>query len=169
MVGDQGHHDGGLLVGIEIGPVQCHHDGVACADDVGHPANQDIVDVDHRVGEQAIDLFRGMLGVQATCGGEALTDHADRKRRAAQHAEGSIAERVDALGVKILVQHAAQDLSNMIEGEPLLPDDHRNPDSALPTGRLAGWGGAGNRLGDFARMCHRWRSLDSFGIAPTAA
>src|ERR1700722_3742132 len=36
------------------------------------------------------------------------------------------------------------------------------PDSALPAGRLAGWGGAGNRLGDFARMCHRWRSQDSF-------
>ena len=45
----------------------------------------------------------------------------------AQHAEGSIAERVDALGVKILIEHAAQNLPNMIEGEPLLPDDHRNP------------------------------------------
>jgi hypothetical protein len=50
-----------------------------------------------------------MLGVQATCGGEALTDHADRERSAAQHAEGSIAERVDALGVKVVVEHAAQD------------------------------------------------------------
>ena len=44
-----------------------------------------------------------------------------------QHPESSIARRVDPLGVKILVQHTAQDLPNMIEGEPLLPDDHRNP------------------------------------------
>src|SRR3984957_2411769 len=49
VVGDQGQHDGGLFVGIEVGPVQCHHDGVACADDVGDPANKNIVDVDHRV------------------------------------------------------------------------------------------------------------------------
>src|SRR4029077_6301240 len=98
---------------IKVGPVQCHHDGVACADDVGHPTNKNVVDVDHRVGEQAIHLFGGMFGVQTTCGGEALTDHADRKRRAAQHPESSIAKRVDALGVKILVQHTAQDLPNM--------------------------------------------------------
>jgi hypothetical protein len=68
VIRDQRQHDGGLLVGVKVGPVQCHHDGVACADDVGHPANQDIVDVDHRVGEQAIHLFGGMLEVQATCG-----------------------------------------------------------------------------------------------------
>jgi hypothetical protein len=84
-----------------------HGCGAAEADDVGHPANKDIVDVDHWVGEQAIHLFGGMLEVQATCGGEALTDHADRKRSAAQHAEGGIAERVDALGVKVVVEHAA--------------------------------------------------------------
>ena len=75
---------------------------VACADDVGHPASEDVVDVDLRVGEQAVDLFGGMLGVQATGGGEALTDRADRERAAAQHAEGGIAERVDALGVKVM-------------------------------------------------------------------
>ena len=68
MVSDQRHHDGRLFVGVEVGPVQCHYDGFACADDVGHPANEYIVDVDHRVGEQAIHLFRSMLGVQATCG-----------------------------------------------------------------------------------------------------
>src|SRR5450755_1493703 len=44
--------------------------------------------------------------------GQALTDHADRKRSAAQHTEGSIAERVDALGVKVVVEHAAQNLPN---------------------------------------------------------
>jgi hypothetical protein len=48
-----------------------------------------------------------------------------------QHAEGRIAERVDALGMKILVEHAAKDLPNLVEGEPL-PDDHRIPESLLP-------------------------------------
>ena len=82
---------------------------------------EDVVEVDHRVGEQAPHLFRGMRGVQATCSGEALTDHADRERGAAQHAEGGITKRVDALGVKVVVEHTAQDLPNLVEGEPLLP------------------------------------------------
>jgi hypothetical protein len=65
----------------------------------------------------------------------------------AQHAEGGIAERDDALGVKILVQHTAQDLPNIIEGEPLLPDDHRNPrlDIAHGQTRRLGWGGESPR------------------------
>jgi hypothetical protein len=35
---------------------------------------------------------------------------------------------VDALGVKVVVEHAAQDLPNfLVEGEPPFPDDHRIP------------------------------------------
>jgi hypothetical protein len=88
-----------------------------------------------------------MLGVQATCGGEALTDHADRKRSAAQHTKGSIAERVDALGVKVVVEHAAQDLPNLVEREPLLPDDHRNPRLGIARGqtRRLRWSGESPR------------------------
>ena len=60
-----------------------------------------------------------MLGVQTTGGGQSLANRADSEGRAVQHAEGGIAERVDALGVKVLVQHAAKDLPNLVEGEPL--------------------------------------------------
>jgi hypothetical protein len=123
--------------------VRRHHDGVACTDDIGHPANEDIVDVDHRVGQQAIHLFRGMFWVQATCSGEALADRADGERSAAQHAEGGITERVDALGVKVVVEHTAQDLPNMIEGEPLLPDDHRNPRLDIARGQTRRLGSSG--------------------------
>ncbi len=48
---DQRQHDAGLLVGIEVGAVQGHHDGGSRADDVGHPAGEDVVDVDLRVPE----------------------------------------------------------------------------------------------------------------------
>ena len=93
VAGDQRQYDGGLLVCLEIGPVQCHHNGVAWADDVRHPAGKDIVDLDLWVGEQAIDLVGRMFGVQAAGGGEALADGADREAGAAQHAEGGVAER----------------------------------------------------------------------------
>src|SRR5271169_6094650 len=68
-----------------------------------------------------------MLGVQAARGGEAPADGADRERGAAQHPKSGIAERGDALGMKVLSQHVAKDLPDLIDGEPLLPDDHDIP------------------------------------------
>jgi hypothetical protein len=68
-----------------------------------------------------------MLGVQTASGSEPVADRADRKRGAAQHAEGGIAERADALGVKVLAKHAAKNLPDLVDGELLLPDDHRLP------------------------------------------
>ena len=124
MVGDQRQHDGGLVVGIEVGPVQGHQNGGSCADDVGHPAGEDGIDVDLGVGKQAVDLLGGMLGVQAAGGGEAPADRADRKGTAAQHAERRVAERGDALGVQVVIEHAAQDLAHLVDGEPLSPDNH---------------------------------------------
>jgi hypothetical protein len=60
---------------------------------------EDVVDLDLWVGEQAVDLFGRMLWVQTAGGGEPLTNGADGKRGAAQHAKGGVAERGDALGV----------------------------------------------------------------------
>ena len=95
-----------------------------CADDVGHPAGEDVIDVDHRVGEQAVHLFGRMLGVQTTSGSEALTDRADRKRGAAQHAEGGIAERARRAWREGHGQARRQEPPDLVEGELLLPDDH---------------------------------------------
>ena len=131
VVGDQRQHDGSLLVRLEVGPVQHHHDGGSGANDEGNPAGEDIVDVDLRVGEQTVHLFGRMLGVQAAGGSEALTNGADRERGAAQHAKGGLAERVDALGVQVVAQHAAKNLIDLVAGEPLLPDDHYIPRSAF--------------------------------------
>jgi hypothetical protein len=39
-------------------------------------------------------------------------------------AEGGVAKRVDALGVKVVIEHAAKDLPHSVDGEPLLPDNH---------------------------------------------
>src|ERR1019366_4853702 len=84
-------------------------------------------DLDLWVGEQAVHLLGRMLGVQAAGGGESLADGADRKGGAAQHAKGGIAERPDALGVQVMAQHVAKNLLDLVDGEPLLPDDHPIP------------------------------------------
>src|ERR1700733_10171422 len=88
-----------------------------------------------------------MLGAQATCGGEALTDHADRKRSAAQHAEGGIAERAAGRVVKVVVEPPAQGLPHLVEREPLFPDDHRIPRLGVARGqtRRLRWSGESPR------------------------
>jgi hypothetical protein len=58
---------------VEVGPVQCHHDGAACTDDVGHPANEDIVDVLWRNGDDIAQAFQPPLEVG---GGARLVDPA---------------------------------------------------------------------------------------------
>jgi hypothetical protein len=60
-----------------------------------------------------------------------VADRADRKGGAAQHAEGGIAERRDPLGVKVMAKHAAKNLPDLVDGELLLPDDHRFPRPAI--------------------------------------
>src|SRR5271165_4569826 len=89
----------------------------AGTDDEGHPQGQDVIDFDAGVGQQPVDLFDGMLGQQATRGGQAVADGRDGERAAVQHAEGGVAQAVDALGVQIRTEQAAEDLTNLVERE----------------------------------------------------
>ena len=79
-----------------------------------------------------------MLGVQTARGSEPMADRADRKGGAAQHPEGGIAERRDALGVKVMAKHATKNLPDLVDGELPLPDDHRLPRPAV-AGREICW------------------------------
>jgi hypothetical protein len=87
--------------------------------------------------QRAVNLFDRMLRLQVTGGSEALANGADRQGGIVQHAEGGIAERVNPLGMKVLLQQTANNLPNLVEGE-LLPDNHRIPDSVLPAARFGG-------------------------------
>ena len=49
------------------------------------------------------------------------------------------------LGVEVVVEHAAKDLSDLVEREPLLPDDHRSLQFAAAGGKFARRDRAGNR------------------------
>src|ERR1700759_3419913 len=58
-----------------------------------------------------------MLGQCAASGGQAVADGGNRKRAAVQHAEGGVAEAVDALGMQVRTEHAAENLTNLSERE----------------------------------------------------
>ncbi|WP_146101772.1 hypothetical protein [Rhodopila globiformis] len=44
-----------------------------------------------------------------------MADGGNCERAAAQHAEGGVAQAVDALGVQIRAKHAAKNLANLVE------------------------------------------------------
>src|SRR5271165_1917620 len=77
-----------------------------------------------------------MLGFQTSGGGETLANHADRQRATVQHAKGGIAQGVDALGVQVLLQQAAENVVNCLVREAL-PDDHSS--SRIGVGRQTRW------------------------------
>ena len=91
MVTEECQHDGGLVIGVEIGPVHGHHDGSAGTDNEGHPAHQDVVDLNGWIGEQAIDLLDRVFRLQTSCGSKALADGADCQTTAVQQAKSSVA------------------------------------------------------------------------------
>jgi len=108
VIGDQRQHDGGLVIGIEVGPIHCHDDGRAGADDVRHPQGQDVIDIDAIVGQQPVYLFDRMLGRQAARRGQSVPDGGDHERGAVQHADRGIAQAVDTFGMQIMFEYVAE-------------------------------------------------------------
>src|SRR3954454_3171097 len=58
-----------------------------------------------------------MLGQHAASGGQSVADGGDGERAAVQHAEGGVTQAVDALGMHIRAEHAAENLTNLVERE----------------------------------------------------
>ena len=125
------------------------------------------IDVDIWVGQQAVHLLGRMLRVQTASGSEPVADRADRKGGAAQHAEGGIAERRDPLGVKVMAKHAAKNLPDLGLMENcccLMTIAY--PDLLLRGRRFVGSRDGKSGPGEFARICRRCRSCDSFRNRP---
>jgi hypothetical protein len=74
MPAEQREHQRGLTVGGELSPVHCHGDCRPLADHMADPERQQGVDVNPRVGQQAVDLLDGMPGFQAARQCQALAD-----------------------------------------------------------------------------------------------
>jgi hypothetical protein len=92
MPGQQREHDGGLAVGVEIGPIHGHIDAAPGSYHVGDPVAQCGVDIDPLVGQQPVHLLDRMLGHQAARQGEALADRIDRQRSGLDDAEGGVGQ-----------------------------------------------------------------------------
>ena len=51
-----------------------------------------------------------------------------------------------------VAEYAVKDLTNLVAGKPLLPDDHRIPPPVIASGRFVASQGGKSRLGEFARI-----------------
>jgi hypothetical protein len=80
-----------------------------------------------------------------------------------QHAKGGIAKRIDALGVNILLQQAAENIVNCLVREALVAPE------SVSGGGLAGQPRAGKRSRHFARIYQLRRLQDSFRNRSTQA
>jgi len=92
MPGQQREHDGGLAIGVEIGPIHDHIDASAGSRHGGNPVAQRGVDIDSLVGQQPIHLLDRMLGHQATRQGEAVADRIDHQGSGLDGAEGGVGQ-----------------------------------------------------------------------------
>jgi hypothetical protein len=81
MPGQQREHDGGLAVGVEIGPIPGHVDAAAGSHHVGNKMARCGVDFDTLVGQQPVHLLDRALGQKAARQGEALAGRIDRKAK----------------------------------------------------------------------------------------
>jgi hypothetical protein len=90
--GQQREHDGGLAVGVEIGPIHGHIDAGAGSHHVGNPVAQRGVDIDPLVGQQPVNLLDRVLGHQTPRQGKALADRIDRQGRGLDDAEGGVGQ-----------------------------------------------------------------------------
>ena len=154
MIGDQRQHDGRLVVSIEIGPVHRHDDGGARADDVGHPQGQDLIDFDAVVGQQAVHLLDRVLGRPAARRGEAMSDSRNRERGAVQDADRGIAQAVDAFGMQVVFEYAAEQAVHRVVREPVDVGDMGTHDLL----RIACWVAAEQIRQSAARREGVWRN-----------
>ncbi len=76
----QKQHDGRLAVGIEIRPVHGHNNTVALSHNVGHPVNQQGVDINAAIRQQPINVLDDMLWQQTFRQRQALANQANHQR-----------------------------------------------------------------------------------------
>lgn len=105
MAGLQADNQGGVVIGIELGPIHGDDDLGALSHDIGNPVIEQVPDIEFGIGEQAVDLFDGVLSLKAVGEGEAIADGMNSQLPRADNAESGIGQRQGALGVHVLAKY----------------------------------------------------------------
>lgn len=114
VVGLQADDQGGVVILVKLGPIHGNNDFLTLGDDVGHPIVEQVAQVELGVGQQAVDLFDGVLAVKAAGDGEAVANGMDSEGAGLEDAEGGIGEGEGALGMHILAKYVVDVLENSL-------------------------------------------------------
>jgi hypothetical protein len=126
VAGHQLERQGGLPVGVVVGPVQRHDDVGARPDHLRDPGGEDVPGLDPGIAQQPVDLLDGVLGQKAARLGQGLTDYRDGQRRTRHHPERGIGKRRDPLRMDIFRKNTVEKTPDILKlREPaLLSVDH---------------------------------------------
>ena len=114
VAGHQLERQGGLPVGIEVGPVHRHDDVLARSDHFRDPAGKDIPGLDPGIAQQPVDLLDGMLGQKAARLSQRLADHRDAQRGTRHHPKCGIGKRSDPLRMNVLIKNTVEKAPNIL-------------------------------------------------------
>lgn len=95
-------------------PIHGDDNFLTLGNNIGHPIMEQLPGAELGVSEQAVDLFDGMLAVDAAGNREAIANGMDSERAGAEHALGCICQGEDALGMHILAKYVVDVLENCV-------------------------------------------------------
>ena len=113
MAGHQRERQGGLSIGVKVGPIHRHHDILAGTDHFRNPAGKDVPRLDPGIAQQSVNLLDGMLGQKAAGLSQRLADHRNTQRGARRHPKGGIGKRSDPLGMNVLIKNTVEEVPNI--------------------------------------------------------
>jgi hypothetical protein len=119
MLRYQRSHQRGLVVWLEVGPVQCHQRLGALPQYVRYPQGQYLPHGNARVEQQTVHLLHPMRALRALRQGHSLTDGVDRQTGRVDDTQGCERQRQDSLRIEFLPEQALE------EGMALLLVDGR--------------------------------------------
>ncbi len=133
MAGDEVERDGGLVVGVEVGPVERDHDLRSPADHEGHPAREQVPDIDAGVREEAVHLLDRVLGLKLLGDRQRPAEGADRELSTLQRAHRRVGERRHALRMEVVVEDRGDELVHAAGADGLVA---HGPRTMISTPRI---------------------------------
>lgn len=115
--GDHVHGEGGVIVSVEFGPIECDDDLFAFGDNEANPWGKPRPDRDAAVAEHTVDLFDGVFGVASDGVGQTFADGVDSEGSAMQDAEHTVGKGCDAIGVNVVAEHLLDEVMHLSRGQ----------------------------------------------------
>ncbi len=104
VLGDQVQRDGGLVVPVEVGPVERYHDLGPLTDDERYPVPEELPNVHAGVREEPVHLLDGVFPVEFLGDREGPAQRTHRELGTLQRAHRGVREGCHSLLVKVVVE-----------------------------------------------------------------